>query len=657
MQEWVDILNRWSKSYYTLDEPEVSDKEYDELYDKLRALEQETGVVLPDSPTQRVGGEILDHFEKHHHLAPLYSLDKAQSYEQLEEWVRRNERLLENAKDSLKEPLPDLEYVVEYKFDGLTINLTYEDGYLKTAATRGNGKIGEEILEQIRRIPSVPLKIPSKNKMEIQGEGLMPLSKLEEYNKTAKEPLKNARNAAAGALRNLDPNVVKERSLTAYFYNIGYIEGKEFATDMEMKEFLRENQFLVHPSITKVKSVKEAEKEIERIGKLRGDLDILIDGVVIKINDMKIREVLGFTNKFPRWAIAYKFEAEETSTILEDVVWNVGRTGKLTPTAILSPVEIGGVTIRRATLNNYDDIERKEVEIGARVLIRRSNDVIPEIMGVLPSEEKTKEIKKPDRCPACGAKIIQDGVHIFCPNTLSCQPQLVARLTHFASRDAMNIEGFSEKTILKLLQEKDLREIPDIYQLTFDDFRSMEGFKDKRSQNMIDAIEASKNPNLSNFIYALGIHNVGAKTAEDLAHYYKTFEAFVNSSYEELINIGDIGPVTGEEIRKFFDDPEIQESLKHLKELGVFPKEEIIEEKGSQLANKTIVLTGALTVSRKEMEELLKSYGAKITGSVSKNTDIVLVGEKPGSKKDKAEELGIDILNENEIRKLISKEE
>lgn len=647
MRQMVDTLNQWATAYYTYDDPMVSDMEYDRLYDRLRKLEEESGRVLPDSPTRRVGGEVLSAFQKHSHLAPLYSLDKAQSFEELEDWVRRNRRLLEG------KGLPEPEYVVEYKFDGLTVNLTYEEGFLKVAATRGNGKVGEEITEQIYRIPSIPLKIPSPYKMEVHGEGLMPLSKLKDYNKTAKEPLKNARNAAAGALRNLDPNVVRERSLIAYFYNVGFIEGKTFATDMEMKEFLRAQGLPVHPSIKKVKTLDEVKEEIQRIGEVRESLDILIDGVVIKINDMKTREVLGFTNKFPRWAIAYKFEAEEVSTILEDVVWNVGRTGKVTPTAILQPVEIGGVTIGRATLNNYDDILRKQVAIGARVLIRRSNDVIPEILGTLPGEEQVTPIEKPRFCPACGAEIIQDGVHIFCPNTISCKPQLVARLTHFASRDAMNIEGFSEKTIGKLMEEKDLREIPDIYRLTFEDFRSMEGFKDKRSQNLMDAIEGSKHPALANFIYALGIRNVGIKTAEDLARHYGTFQALEEASYEELVEIGDIGPVTAEEILEFFRDPAIAKGLSHLEELGVLPKEAETEDSGGIFQGMTFVLTGTLSIPRKEMEEKLKAQGAKITGSVSKKTDVVLVGENPGSKAEKAESLGIRQMTEEELEKTL----
>ncbi len=304
---------------------------------------------------------------------------------------------------------------MELKFDGLTINVTYEDGILTHAATRGDGQVGEEILEQIRRIPSIPLSIADKETMEIQGEGLMPLKALEDYNKTAQEPLKNARNAAAGALRNLDPNVVKERSLTAYFYNIGYKTGPGFATDLEMKEKIRSLGLRVHPFIHLEKSLEGVFKRIRQVEGFRKDLDVLIDGVVVKINDMGARELLGFTNKFPRWAIAYKFAAKEATSILREVHWNVGRTGKVTPTAEFDPVDIEGVTIRRATLNNYDDILRKKVEIGARILLRRSNDVIPEIMGVLPSDGPKEKIQKPDHCPYCHAEIVQEGVHIFCP--------------------------------------------------------------------------------------------------------------------------------------------------------------------------------------------------------------------------------------------------
>ena len=350
--------------------------------------------------------------------------------------------------------------------------------------------------------------------------------------------------------------------------------------------------------------------------------------------------------------MAYKFEAEEISTKLLDVIWNVGRTAKVTPSAILEPVDIGGVTVKRATLNNYDDILRKKVKIGSRVLIRRSNDVIPEILGTLPSTEKTCDIEKPKICPYCGSHLYQDGVHIFCPNTLSCVPQLVSRLTHFASRDAMDIDGFSEKTIEKLMSTVDLKEIPDIYKLKYDDIIKIEGFKEKRTHNLLKAIGNSKNPNLENFIYALGIPNVGIKTARDLSNHFKSFNKLKNSNEEELISIGDIGEITAREIVKFFNDERINSSVDELFELGVSPK---FHEDNSRkpLLDKKVVITGTLEIPRKELEEKLISYGAKVTGSVSKNTDFVVAGENPGSKYKKAQSLGIEILNLEELKKLV----
>lgn len=652
----IDEIDKYNYNYYTLDEPIVSDAEYDRVYDKLRNLEKESGIILKNSPTNRVGGEILTKFVKHTHLSPLYSMDKAQDYGTIEAWYSRNLKLIEEYNSTHEEKLPEISYVVELKFDGLTINLTYEDGYLKTASTRGNGLVGEVILEQVKTIYSIPLKIDYKGLMEVQGEGLMPLKSLENYNKTHDEPLKNARNAAAGALRNLDPKVTADRNLTAYFYNVGYIEGKKFTDDIEMKNFLRKNGFKVYNINKHCKTLKEVFAEIEEIGRIRDSLEILIDGVTIKIDDMKTREVLGFTNKFPRWAIAYKFEAEEMSTKLLDVVWNVGRSSKVTPTAILEPVKIGGVTIKRATLNNYDDILRKKVKINSRVLIRRSNDVIPEILGALPTEEKTYDIEKPKFCPACGAELFQDGVHIFCPNTLSCVPQLVARLTHFASRDAMDIEGLSEKTIEKLLSELNIRDIPQIYQLRYDDIIKLEGFKEKRSNNLLDAIEKSKNRELYNFIYALGIANVGIKTARDLADNYEDFEKLRKATEEDLISIGDIGPITAHEIVEFFNDKNIKSSIDKLLSLGVKPYYEKVEKEDNFFTNKKVVLTGSLSRPRKELEEILIGIGAKIASAVSKNTDLVIVGESPGSKFTKAQDLGIKIMKEEELDELIGGE-
>lgn len=653
IKELIKTLDDLNYHYYTLDNPKVSDKEYDKIYDELVQLEKETNYILNYSPTQRVGGHILEKFEKHAHLAKLWSLDKSQSYGELKDWDRRVRKSIEDYnRDSILK-LPEVEYILEYKFDGLTINLTYSNGELIQGATRGNGSVGEGILEQIKTIISIPMKINSTYTMEIQGEGLMPLSALEKYNLDAIEPLKNPRNAAAGALRNLNTSETKKRNLIGYFYNIGYIEGKTFDTHLEMIQFLKDNRLPVFPYIKSFNSIDDLIEEIERIKDHRGELDILTDGMVIKINDIRTRDILGYTNKFPRWAIAFKFEAEEVSTKLLGVEWNVGRTAKVTPSAVLEPVEIGGVTVSRATLNNYDDIIRKGVRINSNVLIRRSNDVIPEILGALETDEETYEIEKPTHCPACDSELYQNGVHIFCPNSLSCKPQLVSRLVHFASRDAMNIEGFSEKTAERFIEELSLTDLPELYEITYEDLINLEGFKDKKTNNILDAIERSKNVTLSSFIYALGIPNVGIKTASDLANHFKSLENLKNAKYEELISIGDIGGIIAESILEFFHDEKILSSLDKLLGEGVRPYFEELNVEKSIFTDKTVVITGTVEgLTRNEIKDIVEKLGGKITGSVSKKTDFVIVGEDPGSKYDKAVELGIRIIREEELRQL-----
>ncbi|MBU5427538.1 NAD-dependent DNA ligase LigA [Tissierella pigra] len=645
IDELIEIIDDLNYHYYTLDEPRVSDKEYDLLYDELVHLEKITGIVHSYSPTQRVGGDIVDKFEKHIHLGRLWSLDKSQSVGELINWDNRVRKLIEDYNRENVDKLPEPKYIIEYKFDGLTINLTYRDGFLVQGATRGNGVVGEAILPQLKTIKSIPIKIDFKGTMEVHGEGLMPLSALEKYNRTATEPLKNARNAAAGALRNLDSKVTAERNLTAYFYNIAYIEGKTFQKHMEILEFLKENRFPVFPYAKEFDSIDGVIEEIEIIKEERHNLDLLTDGLVIKIDDIRTREVLGFTNKFPRWAMAYKFEAEETTTKLLKVVWNVGRTSKVTPTALLEPVDIGGVTVRRATLNNYDDILRKGVRVNSKVLIRRSNDVIPEILGTLETDEETFEIEKPTHCPACNSELIQNGVHIFCPNSLSCKPQLVSRLVHFASRDAMNIEGFSEKTAEKLLDELNIVDLPEIYEVKYEDLINLEGFKEKKTNNLLEAIERSKHIDLGSFIYALGINNVGIKTANDLANHFKSLNNLKNASHEELITVGEVGEIIANSILEFFHDDRILESLDKLLSEGVNPYFEEVEKEKSIFTDKTVVITGTIEgISRNEIKDMVEKMGGKVTGSVSKKTDYVIVGEDPGSKYDKAVELGIQIV-------------
>lgn len=643
MQKLIKELNVHIRNYYVLDKPTISDVEYDRLYDKLQALERETGVVYPNSPSNRVGGEILKGFKKFNHDVPLFSLDKCNSYEELENFVI-----------GVKKDFPDAEFSVEYKFDGLSIVVEYENGLFKRAGTRGNGKVGEDVTEQVKTIKSVPLEIPFKGKLIVQGEGLISLSNLEKYNKTAAEPLKNARNAVAGAIRNLDPKVTASRNLDWIVYSINYIEGKKFKTQKESIEFLKENGFKISDFFHIEKDVKNIEKLIDEVDKIKSSLDILMDGMVIKTNQIAYREEMGYTAKFPRWAIAYKFEAQEISTMLEDVVWQVGRTGKITPIGIVEPVELAGATIKRATLNNASDIQRKRVKIGSRVFLRRSNEVIPEILGLAEEYPTSKEIEIPTTCPSCGEKLVEIGANLFCKNE-NCPEQVIDTLTHFASRDAMNIEGYRNKTSELFFNQLGVRSPSDLYRLTLEQLTNLEGFKDKKAQNLIDAIEKSKNVKLNNFIFALGIDNVGKKTAGDLAKVFKTLENLKNATKEELQAIRDIGDVVAECVYNYFRDDKNLTEIEKLKEVGVKIEEQADNiVKNSVFNGKTFVLTGSLEkYSRNEASEILTNLGANVSSSVSKNTDYVLAGENAGSKLSKAQNLGIKIISENEFEQML----
>lgn len=656
MEELVAELNRYNYHYYTLDASEVSDKEYDVLYDKLIQLEAQSGIVLPDSPTQRVGGELLKGFTPHRHLAPLWSLDKAQNIEQLRSWNARVLKLVNDYNTKNPDtPLPDPSYAVELKFDGLTLNLTYRDGVLVQAATRGNGVTGEGILAQVKTIKSVPLTIPfTEGLIEVQGEGIMNLSVLADYNTKAAEPLKNARNGAAGALRNLNPKVTAGRRLNAYFYNVGYAEGVQFADHQEMMDFLRTNRFKVNPYLTYFANFDEVTEQLAEIEESRSGLDYLIDGAVIKVTDFRIREVLGYTDKFPRWAVAYKFEAEETTTILESVSWNVGRTGKVTPLARVEAVELAGVTVQNCTLNNVGDIERKNLKhaLGTRVFIRRSNDVIPEILGKVTEESDGGEIIFPEACPACGFPLEMRGAHLFCNNKLNCKPQITSRITHFASRDAMDIETFSDKTAGQLYEELNVREPADLYELTSEQLVKLERFGEKKADNLLKALEDSKGRDLASFLYALGIPNTGKATTRMLADHYRSLEAVMNATAEELSGLPDIGGIVAESIVNFFADPFVVTSINRMLELGVQAKAPEAPRQVSTdsfFSGKTVVLTGSLQkLTREEAAERLEALGAKVSGSVSKKTDLVIAGEKAGSKLAKAQQLGIQVIEDEE---------
>ena len=647
IRELVDKLNEYSKAYYVLDAPKISDKEYDELYDELLRLEEQSGIILPDSPTQRVGGDPLPCFEPHTHIHRLWSLDKVRTREDLIDWGRRVERLAES------QHLPRVKYALEYKFDGLTINLTYEGGRLMTGATRGNGIVGEDITPQIKTIRTVPLTIPFKGKMEVQGECYMKLSVLDEINKTTDEKLKNARNAAAGALRNLDPRITAKRKLDCYCYNVGYIEGKKLETQDEMLGFLRENGFTVSDYLVFCDDIETVCDEIDKAEESRPHLDFLIDGMVVKVRDFATREALGATEKFPRWAMAFKFAAEETTTTVRDITWEVGRTGKLTPRASFDPVELAGATIRHATLNNYDDIRRKRVGIGSRVFIRRSNDVIPEILSAVEGDVPERQVEKPTVCPACGAHVEHRGVHLYCTNSLSCAPQIAGRLAHYASRDAMDIDTFSEKTAALFVEELKLKSIPDLYDLGPQDYMGLQGFGERRINNLMAAIERSKDCTLGAFIFAIGIPNVGAKTAKDLARRFGTIEALRSATVEQLTEVPDVGEIVARSIVEFFADPSIATQVDRLLAHGVKPRPEEVQQ-DSPISGKTIVVTGTLEkLDRRQAEALIESLGGKAAGSVSKKTDYVLAGESAGSKLAKARELGVRVLNEQEFFELI----
>ncbi len=643
MHELVKRLNETAYAYYVLDNPVISDMQWDRLYDELKLLEAETGTVLPDSPTIKVGGEPLKGFEEHRHITRLWSLDKVQSMEELDAWIARTEKLAEKE---------NLQYYLEYKFDGLTLNLTYRDGNLVQAATRGNGITGEAILPQAKTIHSVPKQIPYKGLLEVQGECIMRLSTLEKYNKTAKEPLKNARNAAAGALRNLDPAVTASRHLDAFFYQIGTIENPPYDSQPGMLDFLRDNGFQVSPYLGSSKGREALEACIQDIEKHRGELDWLIDGVVIKVGDYALRERMGYTEKFPRWGVAYKFKAEECVTKLLDVTWELGRTGKLTPLAHVEPVDFYGVTVRKATLNNLGDIQRKDIAIGCDVWIRRSNDVIPEIMGRAGSpKQNEKAIEKPTVCPACGRPLIERGAHLFCMNRESCRPQAVARLAHFAGREAMDIEGFSEKTAGQLYDQMGIRQPADLYSLTPMDFLMLEGFKEKKAGNLSEALEKSKHCELDAFLFALGIPNVGRKTARDLAQRFGTLEKLKKADENALTAIPDIGDIVASSVTEYFSFPENIQMIERLLAAGVNPREMAAAQQGV-FSGMTIVVTGTLpTLSRKQAEDLIRSKGGNASGSVSKKTAFVVVGEDAGSKLTKALSLGIETISEDELLK------
>ena len=593
MTQLINRINELNYHYYVLDSPIASDDEWDSLYSELKKLEEQTSTVLDGSPTKRIGGEPLEGFTPHTHLGQLWSMNKAQSYQELFDWEARVNNAVEQYNRTATEKLPKPVFALEYKFDGLTVNLTYENGKLTQAATRGNGIVGEGILAQALTIRNIPHTIPFTGTIEVQGECIMRYSEFNKYNATAQEPLKNPRNAAAGALRNLDPKVTASRKLDVFVYNVGYSRGISFANQDEMLEFLRHQHLPVNPYC----------KTFTSIDALIGELEII---------------------------------------------------AKLTPLAHLSPVDIGGATVKRATLNNKFDIARKKVRIGADVWVRRSNDVIPEIMGVASDYPHEKDIITPEVCPACGTKLIEKGMLLYCPNRLGCRPQIIARINHYASKEAMDIEGFSSKSIIQLTDAGLISTPADLYRLTKDNLLTLEGWKEKKADNLIASIGASRRCSLDCFIFALGIENVGKRTSKDCASHFGSFDRFRTATKEELAGIDDIGDTVAECIVSFFSDSFNNAIVDDLFRQGVSPAEMQTAAADTFFSGKTFVLTGTLAgMERSAASAAIERLGGKCSSSVSSKTFAVIAGENAGSKLSKAINLGVRIIKQDEFASLL----
>ena len=639
MKELTDKLNDYAYRYYVLDEPSVTDDVYDKLYDELVSLEKSSGERLPDSPTARVGGDPVAAFSPHTHISRLYSLDKCRSFDELRDWAAKVIKAADGEK---------VVFTLEYKLDGLTLVVTYENGLMKCASTRGNGTTGEDVTEQAKTIRSIPIRIPYSGTAEAKGECIMRRSAFRKYNETADEPLKNPRNGAAGALRNLDPKVTAKRNLDMIFYDVNYLSDNDVRSQQQGIKWLKENKFKTE--ILKVSSdIEDLISHIKSVD--RDSLDFDIDGMVIKVDDYALRDSLGYTDKFPRWAIAYKFEAEETTTVVKDIIWQVGRTGKLTPLALLEPVELCGATVKRATLNNYGDILRKKVRKGSTVFIRRSNDVIPEILSAVEGTG-SGEIEKPMICPDCGAPVKEIGAHLFCTNPDGCRTRIIANLSHFVEKDWMDIDGLSTNTLGKFHDYLGVKEPYEIYDITRDDLLGLESFKDKKADKLLASIEASKHVKLSAYINALGIPNVGKKLAYDLAKIYGNVEKLSQATADELSSVDDIGECIAEDITGFFrENPDLDRKLR---ERGVIPEADKINE-GGILSGQSVVLTGKLvSMTRSKAAELIERAGGRVQSAVTKETTLVVAGEDAGSKLKKAQDGGIRIIGESEFLSLVN---
>ncbi len=651
INELRERLKHLSYMYYVMDSPLVTDYEYDMLMRELIKMEEEgSEPIPPDSPSQRVGGEAIDSFVKVNHVVPLQSLTDAFSYEELYAFDER-----------VKEVCPDAAYDVETKIDGLSVALTYKDGYFLKGATRGDGEVGEDVTENLKTIGSVPLKLNEKVDIIVRGEVYMPTKSflsLNEKREEEGEPLfKNPRNAAAGSLRQLDPKIAAKRGLDILIFNVQKCDEKTFSTHTESLEYLERLGFKMVPVREKCKTIDEAIKIIEKIGRGDYNLKFEIDGAVIKVDSLADRELLGTTAKAPKWAVAYKYPPEQKETKLLDVEVKVGRTGVLTPNAVLEPVFIGGTTVSRATLHNLDFIRQKDLKIGDSVIIQKAGEIIPEVVSSVKEKRTGSEIEfvMPEKCPVCGAKVVKiEGEAAYRCTGFECGAQMQRNIEHFVSRDAMNIEGLGPAIISQLIERELIKSSSDLYYLKKEDVVMLDKMGEKSADNLKEAIEKSKERDLANLIFALGIRQVGAAAGKSLAKHFKTLDNFMAAGEEELSAILDIGPITAKNIINYMDESQNIENIERLKSAGV-NTESLEEESGDdRFSGKTFVLTGTLpTYTRDEASAIIEKMGGKVSGSVSKKTSFVLYGEEAGSKLQKAKDLGITLITEEDFLEMI----
>jgi DNA ligase (NAD+) len=659
--ELTDLLHHHDFRYYVLDDPEISDAAYDALMRELKKLEEDfPDLIQSNSPTQRVSGKAADMFQKVKHRVPMLSLANALAEQEFIDFDERVHRFLE------LEPNAPIEYFSELKFDGLSINLTYEKGELVCAATRGDGETGEDVTQNVRTIRSIPLRLNTKKAprfIEIRGEVILPIAEFERLNKEQEKKgeklFANPRNAAAGSLRQLDSRITATRPLTAFFYGMGEVDGIRFTKMSEYEDCLQEWGFPIGKWREICQGPEDVLKFYRKVEAQREKLPFEIDGVVVKLNRLTQIDQAGYISRSPRGMIAFKYPPRQETTTVEDIIVQVGRTGALTPVAIVSAVRLGGATVRRATLHNQDEIDRKDIRIGDRVMIQRAGDVIPEVVKVVADVRtgKEKKFKLPEKCPVCGTKAERkEGEAVTrCPNRSGCPAQLKERIRHFAFIDAMNIDGLGEKIVEQLVDADLVKRYGDLFRLTQEDILKLEGFGEKSSQNLIDAIHEAKSRELYRLVFGLGIRHVGERTAKTLANHFGSLDRIMDASVEELENVHEIGPEVAKSVHHYFSD---KQSRKEVEDLLPFLKIKAPAKSasgGGLFAGKTFVLTGTLpSLGRSDATRMIEEHGGRVSSSVSKKTNFVVAGEEAGSKLDKARELGVPVIDETELLRMLN---